>query len=267
MVKIDFHSHEQQDEFVFNVFNGKRDGFFLDISCGNPRIGSNTYTLEKFCGWTGFGFDILDIEERDGWSQYRTSQFVQGDATSEGMTEFLQEHLPKDQVVDYVSLDVDAGGTSLALEVLKRVLAAGVKFKVMTFEHEFYQHGPALRDEQRKLLEAQGMVMLFENVKGWTIGQGRHNDTEFYEDWWINPEYFEPELLQVKDKELYTFQCVEKLRNYRNNWDQYQANHVCSRSFPDQYCLHWPGPEEAQWPTLRASIEQLFIQKNIPKPR
>ena len=264
MSTIEFHSHEQQDEYIYNIFNKKQNGFFLDISCGNPTIGSNSYTLEKFCGWTGIGFDILDVEARDGWSSKRTSPFVQMDVTSSQMTEYLKTNIPADLVVDYISLDVDAGGTSLALQALQRVLDAGVKFKAMTFEHEYHSHGPELRDTQRKLLEAQGMVMLFEDVKGWTIGNSRHNNTEYYEDWWIHPDYFDVSLLGVKTQGLYTFECVEVLRNYLNQND-YTADHVCCRSFPDEYKLFWDSREEANWPYLKYQISQLFEQYNSAK--
>ena len=43
---VKFYSHEQQDEFIFNLFGAKRGGSFLDISCSHPVVGSNTYTLE-----------------------------------------------------------------------------------------------------------------------------------------------------------------------------------------------------------------------------
>lgn len=264
-MQIEFHSHEQQDEFIYNLFKGKTNGTFLDISCGNPRVGSNSYTLEKFCDWSGFGFDIIDVDERDGWCNIRDAQFVQGDATSEGMTEFLKEHIPQDTVIDYISLDVDAAGTSLALQVLKRVLDAGVKFKSMPFEHEYHSHGPSLRDEQRQLLEAQGMVLLFQDVKGWTIGNSRFDNSESFEDWWINPQYFDSEILSIKNQRLYTFECVEKLRQFMKL--DYQANHVCSRSFPDQYSVFWNDTDRNDWFNhIKPQVERLFEQLNIPKP-
>ena len=91
MKHIEFHSHEQQDEFIFNLFGQKTSGTFLDISCGNPIIGSNSYTLEKYNGWRGIGFDIGDAESLFQWSQKRQSKFVQMDATSAQLTEYLAE--------------------------------------------------------------------------------------------------------------------------------------------------------------------------------
>jgi len=42
---IEFYSLEQQDEFILNLFDHKRNGTFLDVSCWHPIGGSNTYYL------------------------------------------------------------------------------------------------------------------------------------------------------------------------------------------------------------------------------
>jgi hypothetical protein len=265
MNPIEFHSHEQQDEYVYNVFNGKKNGFFLDISCGNPIIGSNSYTLEKFCNWDGIGFDIYDVEKDLRWSQYRKSKFVQMDVTSEQMTEWLKSNIPSDLVVDYISVDVDAWGTNLALQTLHRILDSGIKFKAMTFEHEYHGHGPEIRDEQRRLLKAQGMEMLFEDVRLWSRGPSNYNNTEIFEDWWIHPDYFDSNLLEAKRAGIYTFECIKTLRQLLNNTD-YQASHVCNRSFPDEYTLFWDENERNEWvynlyPMIKTLFDQYYQQK------
>lgn len=235
-MNIEFHSHEQQDEFIFNLFFGKTNGFFLDIACGHPRIGSNTYTLEKYNNWNGFGFDIGNVEGELQWSQYRKSGFVQLDVTSQAMTDYLKAAVPQDQVVDYISLDVDAGGRNLALPALERVLAAGIRFKAMTFEHEAHIHGPDVRNKVYELLTAQGYVPLFEDVRLWAGGLS--DDTNYtFETWWIDPTHFDPKVLEAKSSRLYYFDCVEKLKNTLGN--DYQATHVCSRGWPEEYSLFW----------------------------
>jgi hypothetical protein len=42
-MNIEFFSHEQQDEFAYNLFGGKTGGTFIDLACANPIIGNNTY--------------------------------------------------------------------------------------------------------------------------------------------------------------------------------------------------------------------------------
>lgn len=243
-MNIEFHSHEQQDEFIFNLFKGKKEGFFLDISCGHPLIGSNSYALEKFCGWKGFGFDIGDVEADLQWSQHRTNPFIKMDATSADLTDFLISNIPINTVVDYISLDVDAAGTNLALQSLKRVLDSKIRFKAMTFEHECHIHGPAIRDEASALLEAQGYVRLFEDVRLW--GGGLVNDSgATFEDWWIDPAYFDPEIVAIADTGPYYWEAVAKLKEAVNN--QYTARHRCCRAWPDEYDLFWhEGDRSAQ---------------------
>lgn len=236
MDNIEFHSHEQQDEFIYNLFGKKQNGFFLDISCGHPQIGSNTYTLEKYLGWTGFCFDIGNCEELYNWSSNRTATFVQSDATSSDLTDFLISNTPADRVYDYISLDVDAAGTNLALQALNRVLDSGVKFKAMTFEHECYIHGPQIRDQASYLLESKGYLPLFPDVRLW--GGGVDDDSAAtFEDWWIHPDYFDPEIMKISETGLYYFECIEKLKAALGN--QYTAIHRCSQAWPEEYNLFW----------------------------
>jgi hypothetical protein len=240
---IEFHSHEQQDEFIYNLFKQKQNGFFLDISCGHPVIGSNSYTLEKNCGWKGFGFDIGDVEGDLQWSSKRKNPFIRMDATSADLTDFLISNIPTDTIVDYISLDVDAAGTNLALQTLKRVLDSNIKFKAMTFEHECYIHGPSIRDEAISLLEARGFVSLFEDVRLYAGGTSDDSGSTF-EDWWIHPDYFDESVLEIKEQGLYYFECVEKIKTALGN--DYTAHHRCSRAWPKEYNLFWHAGEEQQ---------------------
>lgn len=256
MDKIEFHSHEQQDEFIYNLFGKKQNGFFLDISCGHPIIGSNSYTLEKYCSWTGFGFDIGNCETLYQWSQKRTSPFIQADATSADLTDFLISNTPADRVYDYISLDVDANGTNLALQSLQRVLESGIKFKSMTFEHECYIHGPTVRDQAATLLEDRGYVPLFPDVRLW--GGGIDDDSAAtFEDWWIHPDYFDSSILSVAEPGLYYFDCVERIKKSLGN--EYTATHNCSRGWPDEYKLFWHEQEQQQ-------LASLFSQFS-PRPK
>lgn len=242
MQNIEFHSHEQQDEFVFNIFNQKRDGFFLDVSCGNPTIGSNTYTLDKFCGWTGFGFDIYDIEANFQWSQKRNGKFVQMDVTSEEFTEYLKANVTQD--VDYASVDVDSPLGVFAGKALDRILDAGIRPKAITFEHEYHSFFDEVRGPARERLEGLGYIRLFEDVKLWTCGF-RKNDTEYFEDWWILPEHFPTTLLTVATKNLYYFDCIKLLKEHTGN--TYNSTHRCSRAFVDEYNLFWHEQERQEF--------------------
>jgi hypothetical protein len=247
MQTIEFHSHEQQDEFIYNLFGQKQNGFFLDISCGNPIIGSNSYTLEKFCSWSGIGFDLLDIEELYQWSQKRSSKFLRADATSEQLTELIKTNVPTDQIVDYISLDVDAANNNLAFKALERIVASGVKFKAMTFEHENYMHGDSIRGPARALLESLGYIRLFEDVRYWDAGATDERNMHF-EDWWIHPDYFDTKIIKAARSGLYYYQCIEVLKELMGN--EYIAQHNCSRGWPEEYKLFWHNQEEDELKNL-----------------
>ena len=233
---IEFYSLEQQDEFIFNIFNYKTNGTFLDVSCWHPVGGSNSYTLENQFGWTGFGFDINDSNTLYSWNTHRTSPFVQMDVLSKEFTQYLKDNIPAGEVIDYVSLDVDGLATVQALE---NIIAAGVKFKAVTFEHEFFIHNEIFRDASRKILEDLGFVRLFSDIKLLTVNmasQHKINDTESFEDWWIHPDYFDKNLLTISATSLYYKECIELLKKFKNA--DYTCTHHCCKAFPDEYTYY-----------------------------
>jgi hypothetical protein len=237
---IELHSWEQQDEFIINLFQQKTQGFFLDIACLHPFIGSNSYSLEKFYNWQGIGFDILDIEAQYQWSQHRTSKFVQMDVTSTEFRDYIKQTIPCDFVVDYISLDVDAITTNYTLEVLRLLIEAGINFKAMTFEHESYFRGDDIRQPSRELLRSLGYVTLFDNV---TLPNARAyaqaDPVNGFEDWWIHPKYFDSRVLDAGRVSLPYPQCVESIRSTLNN--QYTATHKCCPAFESEYELFGHG--------------------------
>jgi hypothetical protein len=236
MQKFESYSHEQQDEFIYNIFDHKTNGYFLDIAAGHPIIGSNTYSLEKFNQWTGFGFDIVDSETY-GWSEHRTSNFVQMDVCSEEFTTFLKNNIPQDLVVDYVSLDVNGPTEEMVTTALQRVIDAGVKFKAVTFEHEVHRGIDINRTESRKLLEGLGLVRLFEDVRLWGIQYHTNPTNQSFEDWWIDPQYFDPKLLEAARADLFYPDVIKVLQENRNN--PYEVIHHCCRAFREEYDTFW----------------------------
>jgi len=234
---IDFYSLEQQDEFVLNIFDQKTNGTFLDISCWHPIGGSNTYTLEKQFGWKGIGFDLMDSNVTFSWNEHRTSPFVQMDVGTEQFAQYLKNNVPQDQIIDYISLDVD---DEITLHALNHIVAAGVKFKSVTFEHEYYKREGLYRDPSRKILEDLGFVRLFSDVKCLSVNHinrmYKTNDTESFEDWWIHPDYFDQNLLSIQTSDLYYDQCIDVLKKFKNV--DYQSKHHCCRAFPEEFSFY-----------------------------
>jgi len=241
MTTIDFYSYEQQDEFAVNIFNQKRNGFFLDIACGHPILGNNTYTLDKTFGWNGLCFELgdarltnyVDSQQRIHsleWDATRNGKFVQMDVTTPEFAEYLRTNIPADLVVDYISLDVDAAGKNLALITLQRIVESGIKFKAMTLEHEIYLNNE-IQGPSRDIMESMGYKRLFEDVRLWGGGILK-DEGAFSEDWWIHPDYIDSTVLEIKKSGAYFFDCIKALKEYRGA--TYQGHHHCSQAFANE---------------------------------
>jgi len=234
---LHFYSHELQDEFVYCLTQDQAPGTYLDVACGNPRIGSNTFRFEQQ-GWQGWPCDLRDCPAL-GWYDWRTQEFCQWDATSDEFGEWLKQTV-KEQV-DYASIDVDAAGTNLALPALKQILKIDQPINIITFEHEAYIHGPEIRDQSRQLLEARGMFCLFPDVR--LIGQNHS-----FEDWWINPEAY-PGFESLQQRGLEYNSAVKYLKQAMGL--DYWAHHHCSRAFLGEYDLFWEERERNFIQSLR----------------
>lgn len=159
----DFVSYSQagQDRFVYDLLGHDFKGTFLDIGCSHPTEINNTYALDKL-GWRGSSIDITDI--LDLYQKHRKSHFAQTDATR-----LTFEH---GTLYDYGSFDID-GATFDALE---NAITQGVKFRVLTVEHDSYRLGTEMRDKERELLRRHGYTLICEDVC--------HEGYPF-EDWWV----------------------------------------------------------------------------------
>lgn len=168
-VSTEFISQSQagQDRFVYDLLGHDFKGTFLDIGCSHPMEISNTYALNRL-GWTGLAVDNTDIYALF-YKFDRENEFIQENATT-----IVYDEL-KD--FDYGSFDVD-GAT---LDALKNALKQGLKFRVITVEHNLYLGGEWIitRKRIRDLLVQHGYTMICEDVC--------HVGLPF-EDWWVDIE-------------------------------------------------------------------------------
>jgi hypothetical protein len=161
-----------QDLFVLSLFPQGYKGFFMDIGCQLPENINNTLLLEEN-GWNGISFDIEDYSKEWG---YRKTPFILADAFK---CDFNQYNIPA--IVDYLSLDINlCEGSRFAM--IKRLLNEfSFEYKVITIEHDSYRgYEFTERNPQRIFLIEKGYLPARANVK---------NKYPF-EDWWINPKYF-----------------------------------------------------------------------------
>lgn len=179
-----------QDLFVISLIKDK--GSFLDLGCYLPKKINNTYLLEMN-GWTGLSIDINDYSNE--W-QVRKTPFIRQDCFSIDYKYLLPEYFSH-KTIDYLSLDMEILGERYKL--LETVLNTGYEFKIITIEHDSYLGEKFINNEkipQRDLLNKFGYKLIFSDVS-----QQKHPHLN-YEDWWINPKYFEVEQLEGWYSEL-----------------------------------------------------------------
>ena len=167
-------SQAGQDLFVLSLLNGKRDGVFLDLGCNHPIVINNTFLLESGFGWKGLSVDIeKDLLEL---FVFRKSKTLAADCTKLDWDSVL-ERLGTSPI-DYLSLDLEP--PDITLECLKTIPFEKVEFSVITFEHDAYRSGDAVRETSRRLLEDHGYTRVCSNV--------RLEGLQF-EDWYCNPKF------------------------------------------------------------------------------
>jgi hypothetical protein len=174
-----------QDIFVYSLLKNN-NGTFLDLGCNLPIKINNTYLLE-LKNWQGVSIDIVNYEKE--WT-IRNTPFVNEDCFKIDFINFLPKYF-NDKIIDYLSLDMEVVGERYKL--LKNVLDSGYEFKIITIEHDSHINENFEKNEkipQRKILNEFGYHLLCGDVS-----QMQHPNS-FYEDWWVNPKYFN--LLDLK---------------------------------------------------------------------
>lgn len=166
-------SMEGQDEFVLNLLGEEESKFFVEIGSGHPKIGSNTWLLEKFFGWKGMAIDI-DAEMVEQYRQIRSAECFLSDATTFNYRHYFDEHcFPKQ--IDYLQIDIDNQPKNANLMGLIALPLSMYRFSVLTIEHGCvtdYKNSD-LRNVQRFILDSYGYRLIVQGVN---------------EDWWIDPQ-------------------------------------------------------------------------------
>ena len=179
MTEFISHSQAGQDKFVYDTLvkpTNYINGSFLDIGCGFPVEINNTYSLERL-GWDGLLIDI-NPEFIEQCRRERTSYAFVRDATVVDWATLVDTYASRfGRNIDYLSLDIDdeEGKESKMLIVLRNLLAAGLSFRVITFEHNRYFLGDSVRIPSREILLNAGYTLAVPDVA---------NDGLEYEDWW-----------------------------------------------------------------------------------
>lgn len=203
-------SQAWQDEFVANILNFKKNGYYLDIGSTDGINQSNSYFFESEMGWQG-----ICVEKGIGYTEHyknkRNCIFLNKDALEiDYKNLFITNKFPS--TIDYLSVDIDEN-SALAL---KKLPLNDYKFNIITIEHDAYRFGDSLRSEERAILNAHNYHLLFPNVLV-PLGCGMGPDLPF-EDWWVNTSAFNVDQLsklvvKLTPDKLYPDHIVATLKN------------------------------------------------------
>jgi tetratricopeptide (TPR) repeat protein len=172
------YSQSFQDLFVLMATNGLKNGKWIEIGCADPLYGNNTKLLEEW-GWNGMSID-LDNTQTEKWKVRNTIP------TIKDATKIDWENLD-DKIIDYLQIDIDPA--DISYKVLTQIPFWKTKFRVITFEHDYYtREFDWVREKSRKYLQSFGYKLIVSNVS-----PNLHNP---YEDWWIHPELVEDNIVK-----------------------------------------------------------------------
>lgn len=204
-------SQAWQDEFVINLLNFKKAGFFIDIGSGGGTGQNNSYFFESEMNWKG-----VCVELGSGYTEHyasnRTCKFLNEDATKIDYKSVLTE-LSIPSRIDYLSLDIDEN----SMLGLGKLPFDDYRFNVITIEHDAYRFGHLLRNQEREFLRHYGYVLLFSDVLV-PLGCGMGPDLPF-EDWWVDPVIFNMEKLnKITAEKMYPDDIVAMIKDKKDTY-------------------------------------------------
>lgn len=195
---MEYHGQVHQDEFVVEMLNSKRDGFYLELGANDTSTHSNTFVIYNKLNWRGimveYDWRFLSHYQRD---RPRSIPVI-GDGTQMDYLQLLTEHqFPKN--IDYfqLDLDVDNRSTLTTLEKIDKTVMDQYTFATMTIEHDIYT-GDFFntRARSREILANRGYVRVFSDV---CVYYPKKNSTipewNAFEDWYAHPSLVDRDLI------------------------------------------------------------------------
>lgn len=205
-----YYSQAWQDEFVANILNFKKNGYFIDIGSSDGINQSNSYFFESELKWQG-----ICVEMGPGYTEHyknnRSCIFLNEDATQVNYKKILsKECFPKQ--IDYLSVDIDENSMK-ALNVLP---FDEYKFSVLTIEGDAYRLGDTMKNQERELLRFHGYYLLFSIFVPLGCGSGPNLP---FEDWWIDPKMFNMKKISALAAEnIYPDDVIALLKQKKDNY-------------------------------------------------
>lgn len=177
------YSQAGQDVFVALVLDRKRDGLFVDLGAGDPQQYSNTFALEKICGWRGILADIETVEQLKAERDPR-NLFYGNALDPQLMADIATLADSNDGMIDYLSLDLEPPESTLA--ALCGLPLDEMAFTVATVEHDLYRGKQSIKFAMEGILQGYGYRRVAENVRMIAKNESGYLLVPV-EDWWVHP--------------------------------------------------------------------------------
>lgn len=167
------YSRHFQDMFVLSCLDGKKNGTFIEIGSGHPKLYNNTKLLEEKFNWKGIS---IDNSERmcHIFSRERNTPIILADAANQDYAALFKQNCFEQQI-DFLRINAEYA----SLDCLKNIPFDKHEFNVIQFQHNAIWWGEEFRDESRKILKQIGYILLVPNVAV--------DPKSPYEDWWVHP--------------------------------------------------------------------------------
>lgn len=171
-----------KEQFITEVLNNKKNGFYVELGGSHSSENSNTYNLETYYDWDGFAIEVVPELQKE-YSANRRNPCVLGDAMKFNyLTHFEENKFPKQ--FDFLSVNIDPGyddntgrmlgNPAQSLLGLIALPLSSYRSTIIMFEHDSLQHykNEPIRDAQREILNALGYSLVVRTST---------------EDWWVDP--------------------------------------------------------------------------------
>lgn len=180
------YSQVYQDEVAQKLIGGT--GFYVDIGAGdgfnNPNGGNSLFLEES--GWNGILIEGCPYKSSVSKAN-RKGTSVCARIPDVKIVDILdQNECPL--VIDYLSIDIEP----VSLLGLKEFPLNKYRFKFLTFEHDLYvdpENNIRNKEEAFDILSSYGYVRFAEDVATPDC------ESNFFEDWFVDPIYFDSEFL------------------------------------------------------------------------
>jgi FkbM family methyltransferase len=198
-----FYSQSDQDKWVLEILENKRNGFFVDVGAYDGIQTSNTYTLEKEFDWNGICVEanpevfakllkgrscmcvnmaVLDFKGECEFGSSEINQAPFNKIPCDTLNNILADNNCPSEI-DYLSIDVEG----CEYDIFKCFDFTQYEIKCMTVEHNLYLDGDYNKNRIFELLSNNGFDRVVEDAPcldpcpAWYMKP--------YEDWYVNKKF------------------------------------------------------------------------------